>query len=147
MEIPQAMQQQASHAAIKLRSMQNSRRCALRWGLRSRTCTIQEGVGVMLEDKQQNARTHTAVSAWRLRMLWQTSLDKHVVELEKLTIGKVSCDLWVQGYAEPVTSKHSMFMSNREKVHRPPCFPSLPCCMLCVHASVLRIFIAVLIHQ
>lgn len=63
------MQQQASHAAIKPRSMQNSRRRAPRWGLRSRTCAIQEGVGVMLEDKQQNARTHTAVSAWRLRML------------------------------------------------------------------------------
>lgn len=120
MEIPPAMQQQASHAAIKLRSMQNSRRCALRWGLCSRTCAIQEGVGVMLEDKQQNARTYTVVSAWCLRKLWRTSLDKHVVELEKLTIRKVSCDLWVQGYAEPVTSKHSMFMSNREKVHQPP---------------------------
>lgn len=80
-------------------------------------------------------------------MLLQTSLDKHVVDLEKLTIGKVSCDLWVQGYAEPVTSKHSMFMSNREKVHRPPHSPNLPCIMLRVHASVLRISIAVLIHE
>ncbi|ROL47315.1 hypothetical protein DPX16_16903 [Anabarilius grahami] len=89
--------------------MQNSRRRALH------SCAVQEGVGVMLEDKQQNARTHTAVSVWCLGMLWRTSSDKHVVELEKLTIGKVSCDLWVQGYAEPVTSRHSMFMSNREK--------------------------------
>lgn len=103
------MQQQASHAAIKLRSMQNSRQCALH------SYAIQEGVGVMLEDKQQNARTHTAVSVWCPRMLWHTSSDKHVVELEKLTIGKVSCDLWVQGYAEPVTSKHSMLMSKRKK--------------------------------
>lgn len=141
MEIPPAMQQQASHAAIKLRSMQNSRRRALH------SCAVQEGVGVMLEDKQQNARTHTAVSAWCLGMLWRTSSDKHVVELEKLTIGKVSCDLWVQGYAEPVTSRHSMFMSNREKVHRPPNSLSLPCSRLRVHASVLWIFIAVLIHQ